>query len=340
MRQIWIPRPGLPEVLEIRETNFPEPKPNEMRIKVEAAGINFADITGRLGIYQDLPPMPVVVGYEVGGSVDKIGDNIDPAWLGKDVLGLTQFGGYSESVCVDQQQVFQRPAGMSAIEGAALPVNYLTAYQLVCVMGGVRAGETVLVHSAGGGVGIAAIQLAKYRGATIIGTASTGKHEYLRQIGVDHCVDYRQDDFETKVMEITAGSGVELVLDAVGGNSFKKSYRSLSATGRLGMFGVSSAAVGKSRNRLAFLKMVANLPWFKFTPIELINHNKGVFGVNLGRLWGEMDRVEGWMEDLLELYRKGLIRPRVDTTFPFSKAAEAHHYIQDRKNIGKVLLVP
>jgi NADPH:quinone reductase-like Zn-dependent oxidoreductase len=340
MRQIWIPRPGRPEVLEIRETELPEPKPNEMRIKVEAAGINFADISGRLGIYQDLPPMPVVVGYEVGGCIDKIGENIDPVWLGKDVLGLTRFGGYSESVCVDQQQVFSRPAGMTAAQGAALPVNYLTAYQLVCVMGGVRAGETVLIHSAGGGVGIAAIQLAKHRGAKVIGTASTRKHEYLKQIGVEHCIDYRQEDFEKRVMEITSGAGVELVLDAVGGKSFKKSYRSLSATGRMGMFGVSSAAISKSRNRMAFLKMVANLPWFKFTPIELINNNKGVFGVNLGRLWGEMDRVGSWMEDLLELYSEGVIAPRIDATFHFSEAAAAHHYIQDRKNIGKVLLIP
>ena len=340
MRQIWIPRPGRPEVLEIRETELPEPKPNEMRIKVEAAGVNFADISGRLGIYQDLPPMPVVVGYEVGGCIDKIGENIDPVWLGKDGLGLTRFGGYSESVCVDQQQVFSRPAGMTASQGAALPVNYLTAYQLVCVMGGVRAGETILIHSAGGGVGIAAIQLAKHRGAKIIGTASTRKHEYLKQIGVEHCIDYRQADFEKRVMEITSGAGVELVLDAVGGKSFKKSYRSLSPTGRMGMFGVSSAAISKSRNRMAFFKMVANLPWFKFTPIELINNNKGVFGVNLGRLWGEMDRVGSWMEDLLELYSEGVIAPRVDATFHFSEAAAAHHYIQDRKNIGKVLLIP
>lgn len=207
-------------------------------------------------------------------------------------------------------------------------------------MGGVRAGETILIHSAGGGVGIAAIQLAKHRGAKIIGTASTRKHEYLKQIGVEHCIDYRQEDFEKRVMEITSGAGVELVLDAVGGKSFKKSYRSLSATGRMGMFGVSSAAVSKSRNRMAFFKMVANLPWFKFTPIELINNNKGVFGVNLGRLWGEMDRVGSWMEDLLELYSEGVIAPRVDATFHFSEAAAAHHYIQDRKNIGKVLLIP
>ena len=141
-------------------------------------------------------------------------------------------------------------------------------------------------------------------------------------------------------MEITSGAGVELVLDAVGGKSFKKSYRSLSPTGRMGMFGVSSAAISKSRNRMAFFKMVANLPWFKFTPIELINNNKGVFGVNLGRLWGEMDRVGSWMEDLLELYSEGVIAPRVDATFHFSEAAAAHHYIQDRKNIGKVLLIP
>lgn len=340
MRQIWIPKPGPPEILEIRESADPQPQPGEIRVRVEASGINFADIVGRVGNYQDLPPMPVVVGYEVAGQVDVIGDGVDSSWQGADVLALTRFGGYSDVICVPQSQVFKRPAGMSAEIGAAIPVNFLTAYQLVCVMGSLSANETMLVHSAGGGVGIAAIQLAQHIGAQVIGTASARKHDFLTGIGVSHCIDYRTEDFEQRVMEITGGSGVELVLDAVGGNSFKKSYRSLSATGRLGMFGISSATTGKTKSTISFLKMVVSMPWFKFTPPELINQNKGVFGVNLGRLWGEMDRVCEWLETLLQLYEQDVIKPVIDKTFSFEDVAQAHHYIQDRQNIGKVLLIP
>ena len=340
MRQIWIPKPGPPEVLEIRESADPTPKPGEVRIRVEAAGINFADIVGRIGIYQDLPKMPVVVGYEVAGKIDAVGENTDAQWQGRDVFALTRFGGYSDVVCVPLPQVFERPDGMTAEIGAALPVNFLTAYQLVCVMGGLSAGETMLVHSAGGGVGIAATQLALHLGAKVIGTASEGKHEFLNSIGVTNCIDYRTEDFEKRVMEITSGRGVELVLDAVGGKSFKQSYRSLAATGRLGMFGISSAATGKTKSIVSFLKMAASMPWFKFNPPELINHNKGVFGVNLGHLWDEMERVRGWQYEIVKLYEQGIIAPVIDKTFSFEDAAKAHHYIQDRKNIGKVLLIP
>ena len=340
MRQIWIPKAGPPEVLEIRESPDPEPSEGEVRIRVEAAGVNFADVTGRLGIYQDLPPMPVVVGYEVAGKVDAVGNGADESWIGKDVLALTRFGGYSDVVCVPVEQVFVRPSGMGAETGAAIPVNYLTAYQLVHVMGGLKSGETMLVHSAGGGVGIAATQLAKHFGGSIIGTASSHKHEFLSQLGVSHSIDYRKEDFEQRVMEITHGRGVELVLDAVGGSSFKKSYRTLAATGRLGMFGISSAATGKTKSVYSFLRMAASMPWFKFTPPQLINNNKGVFGVNLGHLWGELERVGLWMETILKYYDKGIIEPVIAKTFRFEEAALAHHYLQDRKNIGKVLLMP
>ncbi len=340
MRQIWIPKAGPPEILEIREATDPRPQAGEVRIRVQASGVNFADIVGRLGIYPDLPPMPVVVGYEVAGRVDDVGAGVDSVWLDRDVLALTRFGGYSNVICVPQTQVAQRPEGMSADTGAAFPVNYLTAYQLVCVMGGLRMGETMLVHSAGGGVGIAAIQLARHIGANVIGTASARKHEYLRQLGVAHCIDYRTEDFEKRLQEITGGAGVELVLDAVGGKSFKKSYRVLAPTGRLGMFGISSAATGKTRNRLSLLKMAASMPWFQFTPPALINQNKGVFGVNLGHLWNEMPRVRGWLETLLDLYQNKIVQPVIDAKFTFENAAQAHHYIQDRRNIGKVLLIP
>jgi len=340
MRSIWIPRAGPPEVLEVREARDPLPERRQVRIRVAAAGINFADIMGRMGIYPDLPPMPCVPGYEVSGSIDAVGAEVGTDWIGRDVLALTRFGGYADVVCVDESQVFARPQGWSAEQAAALPVNYLTAFQLVEVMGSLRAEDTVLVHSAGGGVGIAAIQLAHRIGARVIGTASASKHEWLASLGVEHAIDYRTEDFERRVAELTHDRGVELALDAVGGRSFKKSFRCLAPSGRLGMFGFSTAVAGKRRSRLALLRGALGTPWLRFNPLALMSQNKGVFGVNVGHLWDETARVASWMETLLQYAREETIRPHIDEVFPFERAADAHHYLQDRKNLGKVLLAP
>ncbi len=340
MKRIWISRVGPPETLELREERDPLPQPGEIRIRVEAAGVNFADVMGRLGLYPDLPSLPVVPGYEVAGRVDAVGDGTFPDWVGRDVLAMTRFGGYSDVVCVPERQVFTRPNELSADLGAALPVNYLTAYQLIEVMGALRAGDTMLVHSAGGGVGIAAIQLARRIGATIIGTASAGKHGALREMGVEHCIDYRREDFEARVLEISGGRGVELVLDAVGAASFRKSYRCLAPTGRLGLFGLSAAAPDKQRRPVAALRAGLSTFRLRWGALGLMTENKGVFGVNLGHLWGETERIAGWMETLLGYWRQGAIRPAVAARFPFDRAADAHHFLQDRRNLGKVLLVP
>ena len=340
MRQIWITRAGPPEVLQVKEAPDPQPKAGEVRIRVEASGINFADILGRMGLYPDLPPIPVVPGYEVGGRVDAVGAGVDGGWIGRDVLALTRFGGYAEMVCVPAQQVFVRPAGLSAAEGAAIPVNYLTAWQLIVVMGALKRGETVLVHSAGGGVGIAATQIAKHLGARVIGTASAAKHAELRALGVDHLIDYRTEDFETRTREITGGRGVELILDPLGGDSWKKGYRLLAPTGRLGAFGASALASGKERSVFGMLSVLARVPWFQFNPLALMNANKGVFGVNLGHMWGEGERLRQWADHLLELWAQGVVKPKIARTFRIDEAPLAHHFIQDRGNIGKVLLVP
>jgi synaptic vesicle membrane protein VAT-1 len=340
MRQIWITKAGRPEVLEVKEAPDPEPKAGEVRIRVEASGVNFADILGRLGLYPDLPPVPVVPGYEVSGRVDAAGPGVEESWIGRDVLAITRFGGYADVVCVPLNQVFVRPTGMSVAEGAAIPVNYLTAWQLVVAMGGLKRNETVLIHSAGGGVGIAATQIAKHVGARVIGTASRAKHSELRALGVDELIDYRTEDFEARVREMTNGRGVELILDAIGGDSWKKGYRLLAPTGRLGVFGVSAAVTGKSRNMLAMLGLLVTTPWFQFNPLSLMNANKGVFGVNLGHMWGEIERQRAWAEELLALWMQGVIKPKIARSFRFDEAAKAHHFIQDRGNIGKVLLVP
>jgi NADPH:quinone reductase-like Zn-dependent oxidoreductase len=340
MKQIWITKAGGPEVLKLKDAPDPAPAAGEVRIRVEASGVNFADIMGRMGLYPDLPRMPVVPGYEVSGRVDAAGAGVDISWVGRDVLALTRFGGYSDVVCVPLNQVFPRPPALSAMEAAALPVNYFTAWQLIVVMGGLKRGESVLIHSAGGGVGIAATQIARHIGATIIGTASAGKHDELRQIGVDHLIDYRTEDFETRARAITGGRGVELILDAVGGESLKKGYHLLAPTGRLGIFGMSSAATGKQRHLLGLVRALARTPWLQFNPVSLMNANKGVFGVNLGHLWNEVDRIRFWADQILDLASQGVLKPRIARAFSFDEAAAAHNYMQDRQNIGKVLLVP
>jgi NADPH:quinone reductase-like Zn-dependent oxidoreductase len=340
MRQIWISKAGPPETLLLKEAPDPNPRAGEARIRVEASGINFADVMGRMGLYPDLPKIPVVPGYEVAGRVDAVGEGVDPAWIGRNVFALTRFGGYADVVCAPTERIFARAEGMSAEQGAAIPVNYLTAWQLIVVMGGLKAGETMLVHSAGGGVGVAATQIAKHIGAKVIGTASAAKHQELRVLGVDHLIDYRTEDFEKRALEITQGRGVELILDAVGGESLKKGYRLLAPTGRLGIFGASSAATNKTGGMLGMMSMVARTPWLQFNPLSLMNANKGVFGVNLGHMWDEADRTADWMNQLIRLFEQGAIKPRIARTFTFSEAAAAHHFIQDRSNIGKVLLVP
>jgi NADPH:quinone reductase-like Zn-dependent oxidoreductase len=340
VRQIWITRAGPPEVLAVKQAADPEPKPGEVRIRVEASGINFADILGRMGMYPDQPPIPVVPGYEVSGRIDAAGAGVEQSFVGRDAIALTRFGGYADTICVPAKQVFARPAGMSALEGAAIPVNYFTAWQLIVVMGGLKRGETMLVHSAGGGVGIAATQIAKHLGARVIGTASAAKHGELRALGVDELIDYRTEDFETRTRALTNGRGVDLILDAVGGESWKKGYRVLAPGGRLGMFGVSAAASGKERSLLGFVSLLASTPWLQFNPISLMNANKGVFGVNLGHMWGEVDRIREWADRLFELWAQGVVKPRIARSFRFDEAAQAHHFIQDRRNIGKVLLVP
>ncbi|PRP91828.1 Phthiocerol synthesis polyketide synthase type I PpsC [Enhygromyxa salina] len=337
MRQIWISRAGAPEVLELREAPDPEPGPGEVRVRVAASGINFADLTARMGIYPDMPPIPCVVGYEVSGVVDGRGEGVDDLEDGAKVVALTRFGGYSDVVCIPRAQVVRIPEGISMSAAAAVPVNYLTAWLMLVELGNVRADHTVLVHAAAGGVGQAALQICKWRGATVIGTASAGKHERLREVGIDHCIDYRTQDFEPEVMRITDKLGVDIVLDAVGGESYAKSYRCLRHCGRLFMFGASSFAPSEKRRLLPILKGLMKTP--KFKPFELLDLNRGVHGVNLGHLWHEIDRLEVLFEAVMAKIGDQTLVPVIDREFGFDEAAAAHAYIQGRNNFGKVLLV-
>lgn len=334
MRQIWISRPGAPDVLEVREAPDPEPNTGQVRVRVTSIGVNFADLMGRMGTYPDAPGRSYVPGYEISGIIDAVGPGGDERRLGERVVAMTRFGGYSDAVVVDDFQAVAVPAGLDLHVAAGVPVTGLTAWMLLDVFARVREGDRVLVHSAGGGVGLMALDILKWRGATAIGTASAGKHERLRARGYDQLIDYRTQDFEA----VLTDEKVDLILDPVGGESWAKGLRILRSGGQLGCFGFSAANTGTRRSLIGLASAALQVPWTKVNPVTLMNDNVGVFGVNMGHLWDEGDRVTGWLRTLLDLWSEGHLRPHVDETFAFEAAAEAHQYIHDRKNFGKVLL--
>ena len=337
MKQIVITKYGDTDVLKIQESKDPKPSAGEVLIKVKAIGVNFADILARKGLYPDAPKPPCIVGYEVSGIIEAAGQGVESSLVGKSVLALTRFNGYSDKVCVPENQVFAIPDSLDFERAAAIPVNYLTAYQLLFVMGGLKKGESVLIHNAGGGVGLAALDISLHLEATTYGTSSAKKHSFLQERGLNHPIDYRNQDFLSSILSLTEGKGVELVIDPIGGKNWKKSYSALRSTGRLGIFGVSTVTDSTMGRYFQFIKLLAQMPWYN--PLRLMNANKSVFGVNLGHMWNERDKLAGWMQEILKGFEEGWVRPHVDRTFPFEQAGEAHAYIEARKNIGKIVLV-
>src|SRR5712664_2456861 len=307
MRAIVTTRNGDVDVMKVETRPDPVPKPNQVLIRVRAAGLNFADILARQGLYPDAPAKPCVVGYEVSGVVEAVGEGVDQTLIGKPVIAMTHFGGQAELVVVPFRQIFEKPEQLSFEQGAAIPVNYLTAWALLVTMGGLKKEESVLIHNAGGGVGLAALDIAKHIGARTYGTASTAKHEFPKARGLDHAIDYRGQDWLPVLMELTGGRGVELVIDPLGGSSWKKSYRALRTTGRMGVFGMSTASASGIRGKLRALKALAQTP--KFHPLALMNRNRGVFGLNLGHMWGEGEKVADWTQQIVHGIHEGWIQP-------------------------------
>ena len=342
MRALVITEAGPPEVLKVQERPEPSPGFGEVRIAVKAAGINFADLMARMGLYPDAPKLPAVVGYEFAGEVESLGDGAEGVSVGDRVLGGCRFGGYAERVVVDADQLIPLPEDWSFEEGAALPVNYATAYAGLVRYGALREGERALIHAAAGGVGISATHIAKRIGAEIFGTASASKHDAIRSQGVDHPIDYRNEDFAEAAMRITGGVGLDLIIDAVGPASFRKGYRILRPGGRIVMYGLSEVQTGDKRDIPAVLRSLARMPlatmpWWK--SLQMLNENKGVFGLNMLSWWDDegLDRV---LEPLAAGLAGGDYEPVVAESFPFERAAEAHRFIAERRNVGKVVLTP
>lgn len=338
MRAIWITRSGGPEVLEVRETADPVAGPGQVRVRAHACGLNFAELSARQGIYPDAPKPPFVAGYEGAGIVDQVGEGVTSVAAGDRVLYLSRFGGHADTVVVPASNAFPMPAEMSFEEAAAIPVNYLTAYHSLFQVARVRSGDRVLVHMAAGGVGTAAIQLLRGTGVIGFGTASKGKHDYVREQGCQHPIDYRSEDYVQRVRELTSGEGVDYILDALGGADWAKGYGLLREGGMLICFGAANASQPGGRSVLRLAKLVWGMPSFR--PFKLMNDNRGVAGVNMGAMWHRADMLGEHMKQIMALYASGQVKPHIDSVHSFAKAKDGFARLEMGKNQGKVIFTP
>jgi NADPH:quinone reductase-like Zn-dependent oxidoreductase len=332
MRAVVITKHGGPDVLEVQERPDPVLQPGEVRIDVAASGVNFADVMARMGLYPDAPKPPCVVGYEVAGTVLELGEEVQGLTHGQRVVAGTKFGGYASQVAVPSGDVVPLPDQLTFEQGAAIPVNYATAWAGLIGYGALQPGERVLIHSAGGGVGIAATQIARRSGAEIYGTASPGKHARCRELGVDHPVDYTKEGWERGL------PGFDVILDAIAGRSFRRSYSLLRPGGRLVAFGASALVSGERRNMLNALGTLARMP--RFNLLKQMSESKAVIGLNMLTLWKDRDTLEPWIAPLREMLADGTVDPVVAGAFSFEDAGAAHSMISERRNVGKVVLTP
>lgn len=333
MRAIVITRHGAPGVLEVQERPDPVPGPGQVRVEVRAAGLNFAEVMARQGLYPDAPKTPCVVGYEVAGTVAEVGEGVTAVAVGDRVVAGTEFGGHAEQVVVGEQEIIPLPDALSFEQGAAIPVNYSTAWAALVAYANVQEGERVLIHAAAGGVGIAATQIAKPRGVELWGTASPSKHDAIRGFGIEHAIDYRQDGWEEGLPPF------DVILDALGGASFNRSYKMLRAGGRLVAYGASTVVSGDKKNLLKAapqaLRMLRG-----FDLMKQMTDSKAIIGLNMLTLWKERGSLEPFVAPLRDMLADGSLQPVVHEAVPFDRAADAHRIIQERRNVGKVVLVP
>ena len=321
-RVVAITAHGGPEVLAVQERPAAKVGPADVAIDVRAAGVNFADILVRMGMYPEGPEPPCVPGLEVAGVISELGSAVGGIEIGEPVLSGTKWGGYADRVVVPAHDVIQLPRrGITFEQATAIPVNYATAWSALVEYGGLKPGQKVLIQAAAGGVGTASIQIARLHGGLVYGTASPGKHDVLRELGVEEAIDYTQEGWEEGLPEF------DIVIDGVGGESFKKSYALLRTGGRLIAIGSASLVSGYMRSA-------------RFNVLRQMTDSKSVIGLNVLKLWTHYGTGAPWIEALFPLMRNRMIQPIVDSTLPFERAAEAHLLLAERRNIGKVVLRP
>ncbi|XP_006638150.1 synaptic vesicle membrane protein VAT-1 homolog [Lepisosteus oculatus] len=317
---------------------MPSPKTGEVVVRVKACGLNFADLLGRQGLYDRLPSPPVTPGMECSGLVEAVGEDVTDRKVGDKVIVLSRSGMWQEVVAVAASHTFLMPEGMTFEEAAAIPVNYITAYMMLFDFGNLRPNQSVLIHMAAGGVGVAATQLCKtVKDVTIFGTSSASKHEAISAMGVTHPIDYRTRDYVDEIRKISP-KGLDIVLDPLGGSDTHKAFNLLRPMGKLITYGAANVLTGQRKNLIALAKTWYNQ--FSINAMSLMHANKAVCGYNLGYLDSEFEMITDVVAKLLDLFKQGKIKPKVDSTWHFEQVGDAMRRMQERNNIGKVILLP
>ena len=322
---------------EIKEIEKPQFTSNQVLIKVEAFGLNFADVQARLGLYKDAPPLPAILGYDIVGHIEQCGADVKHLKIGDRITALTSFGGYAQYAVAEQEVTQKIPETFSPGVAVALATQYCTAYFLSYNIANIQENDHVLIHAAAGGVGTALIQMALDKNCIIFGTCSSSKKiEYLKKIGVQYPINYIEKDFETEIVTILGEKGLDAIFDPIGGISVKKGFRLLGAGGRIITFGVSS--MNQAKNIFGKIKVI--LQFGLYHPIfQFLMKSRGMMGINMLSIAKENPAKIGIaMKEVIKLTEKGILKPYVGAEFTIDKLAEAHSFLESRKSIGKIVV--
>ena len=339
MKAAVIPHFGPPNVLTIMELPTPVPAEGEVLVKVRAIGVNFADVFARLGVYPGIPKPPFVPGIEYAGVVEKTGKGVRRVKRGDRVFGFTRQNGYAEYVCVKQDYAMKMPPRMTFEHAAAFTVAYLTAYHGIVNLAHGHKGEKILIHAGAGGVGVASIQIAKHLGLEVFTTVgSDEKARVVTEQGADHVINYNARDFCEVIRRETNGYGVDVIMDGVAGRAYRKGMKLLAPMGRYVLFGVSSVNAPK---RLNIPRIV--IDYFTTPRILLptqLQRNVGYYAFNLYFLTHKVHLMSSSLEKLIAWYRKGALKPLIDRTFPLDQVVQVHQFLQSRKAVGRIVIIP
>jgi NADPH2:quinone reductase len=336
MKAIYLVRFGKPEeAFETRDVSTPSPNENQVLIKVEAFGLNFADISARNGKYRDCPPLPCVLGYDVVGKVEAIGKNASNVKVGDRVAALTRFGGYAEYVVADSRVTVSVSSEMPLTFAGAIAVQYCTAYYSANECVNVYEGDLALVHAAAGGVGTALVQLLKHKGAVIFGTCgSDEKIKYLESLGVDYPINYRTMDYKNEIAKAIGSKKLDFVFDSVGGKYVRDGIKLLGAGGKLVSYGASQIM-----EAAFFTKLKIAMQFGIYHPAFFLIHSKSLIGVSMLRLADlKAEVIQRCLQGVVKLANEGVIQPAGGLEFPVQNLADAHREVEQRKTMGKVMV--
>lgn len=336
-RKVVITRRGGPETLRVVREDLPVPGTGRVRVRIEAAGVAFADLMMREGIYPGSPPFPFAPGYDIVGRVDSLGVGVDSVRVGQRVAALTVFGGYADYFCLPADDLVTVPEGLDSATAVCLVLNYLTAWQMLHRTARIERGDTILVHGAAGGVGTALLELGRLHDARCIGTSSAGKHDIVRNLGGEP-IDYRGEDFVARVRDLCGGSRVDAVFDPIGGGHWRRSYSTLGFGGILVGYGFYGGTSGGRRSLVGSLVSFIRNPGFSV--LDMVGSSRRVAGYSVSSL--KRRRQDWYREDLatlLDLCDERKLSPLIAERLPLEQASRAHELLGGRAVCGKIVLV-